>query len=198
MKNAIKLMFCVLCISSVNVIAATESGRYAIRGAGLIDCQTYLDEQKKQSSAYLMIGGWIDGYITGVNQHAADTYDATSFESTELFAELIKNHCQKNPEDRLFPVMNSIIAQRWENRVQTESPLIGIRLGDLSVQMYKATLIKIQTRLAGEGYYELPASGSFDAKTISALAEFQKTLDNFEPTGFPDQATVWALFSKQS
>jgi len=195
MKTTIACALCVLVLQAAAASAATENGRYAIRGAGLIDCQTYLDEQEKQSSAYLMMGGWIDGYITGVNQYAEDTYDATSFESTELFAELIRNHCKKHPADRLFPVMNSIVAQRWPHRVTAESPLIGVRLGDKSVQMYKETLERVQQRLADKGYYELPASGKFDQPTISALAAFQKTLENYEASGFPDQATLWALFA---
>ncbi|HET6629004.1 MAG TPA: peptidoglycan-binding domain-containing protein [Woeseiaceae bacterium] len=174
--------------------AETEAGKYAVRGAGLIDCQTFLDEQQKQSKAYLMIGGWIDGYITGVNQYANDTYDATSFESTELFAELIENHCRKNPEDRLFPVVNSIIQQRWGSRITEQTPRIGITLGEMHVGMYRETLNRIQARLAEKGFYELPATGEFDAKTITAIASFQKTLDGYKPTGFPDQATLWALF----
>lgn len=174
--------------------AETEAGKYAVRGAGLIDCQTFLDEQQKQSKSYLMIGGWIDGYITGVNQYADDTYDATSFESTELFAELIENHCRKNPDDRLFPVVNSIIQQRWGSRITEQTPRIGITLGEMHVGMYRETLNRIQERLAEKGFYELPATGEFDAKTITAIASFQETLDGYEATGFPDQATLWALF----
>jgi hypothetical protein len=176
--------------------AATESGKYAIRGAGLIDCKTYLEEQQKQSKAYLMIGGWIDGYITGINQYAGDTYDATSFESTELFAELIENHCRKHPEHRLFPVVNSIVQQRWDSRVTDESRLVGVKLGEHSVRIYEETLSRMQTRLADKGFFELPATGEFDAETITAIAAFQETLEGYEPTGFPDQATLWALFAE--
>ncbi|HEX2138442.1 MAG TPA: peptidoglycan-binding domain-containing protein [Woeseiaceae bacterium] len=176
--------------------AATDSGEYAIRGAGLIDCRTYLDEQQKQSKAYLMIGGWIDGYITGINQYSKDTYDATSFESTELFAELIKNHCEKNPDDRLFPVVNSIIHQRWASRITEKTPMVGIELGEQRVRIYRETLSRIQKRLAEKGHYELPATGEFDVGTITAIAAFQETLDGYKPTGFPDQATLWALFAE--
>lgn len=194
-----RIFICMIsCASMIPLclLAATDSGKYAIRGAGLVDCQTYLDEQQKQSKAYLMIGGWLDGYITGVNQYANDTYDATSFESTELFAELIENHCKKNPKDRLFPVVNSIINQRWESRVTKESPLVGIELGERNVRIYRETLERIQTRLAEKGYYELPATGQFDVNTIKAIAAFQETLDGYEATGFPDQATLWALLAE--
>ena len=176
--------------------AATDSGKYAIRGAGLIDCKTYLEEQQKQSKSYLMIGGWIDGYITGINQYSDDTYDATSFESTELFAELIKNHCQDHPDDRLFPVVNSIVKQRWQSRITEETPRIGITLGEQHVGMYRETLNRIQARLAEKGFYDAPATGEFDAETITAIAAFQETLEGYKATGFPDQATLWALFAE--
>jgi hypothetical protein len=175
---------------------SSDGGTYAVRGAGLIDCQTYLEERQKRSSAYLMIGGWIDGYLTGVNQYAADTYDATSFESTELFAELLRSHCEKNPADRIFPVLNAILRQRWEGRIREPSPLTGIALGEFHAQMYQETIRRVQQRLADMGLYQAEISGHFNAETISAIAEFQKTLEGFEATGFPDQATLWALFAE--
>ena len=183
-------------LAFANTVAATQDGKFAIRGAGLIDCRTYLAELEKKSPAYLMMGGWIDGYITGINQYADDTYDVTSFESTELFAELIRNHCQKNPTDRLFPVMRSIVAQRWPSRVTRQSPLVGVKLDQFDVQIYQETIRRIQKRLTDQGLYKGAVTGKFDAPTIAAVAEFQKTLDGFKVTGFPDQATLWALLSK--
>jgi len=180
--------------ASLSAYTADNGGKYAIRGAGLIDCQTFLKEQEKQSSAYLMIGGWIDGYITGASQYASETYDATSFESTELFVEIVKNHCRKNSRDRLFSVVNSIIAQRWESRIKKQTPLVGVKLGENSVQIYRETIVRMQERLAEKGFFKLPVTGQFDAETISALASFQKTLKGYKDTGFPDQATLWALF----
>lgn len=187
----------VVSLFPLTACSATDDEEYAIRGAGLIDCQAFLTEQEKQSRAYLMIGGWIDGYITGINQYAADTYDVTSFESTELFVEIIKNHCLKNPQDRLFPVINSIIAQRWPHRIKEKSPLVGVTLGEMSVPLYRESIVRIQERLSDKGFYSSPtASGTFDAETITALAKFQETLEGFEVTGFPDQATLWALLAE--
>lgn len=184
------------CLAPLGAYAADDSGKYSIRGAGLIDCKTFLQEQEKQSPAYLMMGGWIDGYITGINQHASETYDATSFESTELFVEIVKNHCQKNLQDRLFQVINSIIAQRWESRIKRQTPFVSVNLGEQSVRMYRETIVRMQKRLAEKGFFELPATGQFDVATISALASFQETLEGYKATGFPDQATLWALFSQ--
>jgi hypothetical protein len=196
MKGLEKISLLLICMTPFVGYAADKNGKHAIRGAGLIECDSFLSEQEKRSPAYLMMGGWIDGYITGVNQYAADTYDATSFESTELLVELIKNHCLKNPKDRLFPVINSILKQRSSARIKNQSRYVGIRLGEMTTQMYRETLVRIQKKLATRGFYELPASGAFDVGTINGLAAYQNTLDGYEATGFPDQATIWSLLSE--
>ena len=100
-----RVLICLFMVAGympVSARSATVDGAFAVRGAGVVDCKTFLAEREKRSRAYLMMGGWIDGYLTGVNQYAQDTYDATSFESTELFAQIIADHCKTHPNDRLF------------------------------------------------------------------------------------------------
>jgi hypothetical protein len=176
--------------------AATVDGAFAVRGAGVIDCKTFLAEREKRSRAYLMMGGWIDGYLTGINQYAPDTYDATSFESTELFAQIIADHCKTHPYDRLFEVMNSIIRQKWQNRTVERSPFVTVTVGGRSTQLYRTTVVRVQQRLAKKGFLRSQPSGDFDDATVRAIAAFQKTLAGYKPTGFPDQATLFMLFAK--
>ena len=190
-----------ICIISLSLLAplsgntADKTGKFSVRGAGLIDCATFLQEQKKKSPEYLMMGGWIDGYITGVNKHAPDTYDTTSFESTELFVEFTKNHCQRSPEDRLYAVINSIIEQRHKDRIKRQSQLVGVQLGEHGTQLYTETIVRMQEKLANKGFYKSRITGQFDSDTITALAAFQKTIKGYKATGFPDQATLWKLFT---
>lgn len=176
--------------------SATADGAFAVRGAGLIDCKIFLEDRKKRSPAYLMMGGWIDGYITGINQYAKGTYDATSFESTELFAQIIADHCQTHPNDRLFEIMNSIIRQRWKDRTVARTPFVTITVGGRSTKLYRSTVERIQRRLEKKGFLKLPPSGDFDEATVRAIAAFQKTLSGYKATGFPDQATLFMLFAK--
>lgn len=175
--------------------AATDGGAFAVRGAGIVDCKTFLTERKKRSRAYLMMGGWIDGYLTGINQSSPDTYDATSFESTELFAQIIADHCKTHPDDRLYAVMRSIVAQRWKGRMTKRSPFVNVTLGKQSTRLYRETVKRMQQRLADKGLLKAQPNGKFDAKTISAIAAFQKTLAGYKATGFPDQATLYMLFA---
>ena len=176
--------------------AATGSGEYAVRGAGVIDCKTFLAERKKKSAAYMMMGGWIDGYLTGVNQYAKNTYDATSFESTELFAQIIADHCKTHPNDRLQPIMNSIVRQRWQDRLVKESPFVTITMAGRSTRLYRTTLERVQRKLAQKGLLKSKPTGEYDKATKKAVMAYQKTLSGYEATGFPDQATLFMLFAK--
>ena len=93
--------------------AADDRGQYAVRGAGLISCGLYVQQRAAKSDVYLMVAAWIDGYVTGINQHAADTYDLLPFEGAELLMTILDKHCKTHPKDPVFGVMNSLFKQLW-------------------------------------------------------------------------------------
>lgn len=200
MRTALSpLLICVFLLAdfmSAGAGAATANGAFAVRGAGVIDCKTFLVEREKRSRAYLMMGGWIDGYLTGINQYAKDTYDATSFESTELFAQLIADRCKTRPNDRLFEIMHLMIQGHWKDRTVERSPFVTVTVGGRSSKLYRSTVERIQRRLAQKGFLKSQPTGAFDDATVGAIAAFQKTLAGYEATGFPDQATLFMLFQK--
>jgi hypothetical protein len=172
---------------------ADDNGLFSIRGAGLLTCEIYASERDQRSSAYLVIGGWIDGYITGLNQYSAGTYDITSFESTELLSAVIDTHCRDNPGDRVFSVINSIVAQIRGDKIDASSPTVPIEVGGREIRLYGATVEKLQMALREQGFFEgEAASGQWDDATRSALQGFQRSAE-LEPTGFPDQTTLWRL-----
>lgn len=174
--------------------AADENNQFSIRGAGLLTCKAFVEERAKQSPAYLMIGGWIDGYITGVNQYAPQTYDATPFETTEMLMLIIDRHCQQNPDDLLYPVANSILIRLQDQRLQTNSPFQIVRVGDYQTRLYQAVIRRIQANLSQLGHLDAPVSETWDEPTTRALAAYQSA-KSLEATGFPDQITLWRLFS---
>jgi len=174
-----------------------KNGSYAIRGAGLIDCQTYLVEKERQSQAYIMMGGWIDGYLTGINQLSDDTYDITPYQSTEIIAKIVETHCQNNSEHRLFTVVSSIAAQLHDDRISMSSELITINVDDKSARLYRETIRRMQSRLVSIGFYDDVVAGEFNAATLEAIKAYQKSI-GYEATGFPDQATLWKLFAEKS
>ncbi len=174
--------------------AGDADGHHAVRGAGVVDCAAFLAEKEANSEAYVMIGGWIDGYLTAYNQLSDATYDITSYQSTELLVTVIEGHCEGNPEHRLFTVVGSIAEQLREQRLREASPILNVRVDGKATRLYRETVARMQARLGESGYYDGPASGNYDAATLEAVQSFQTSI-GYEPTGFPDQATLWKLFA---
>lgn len=174
--------------------AAAEKPSFSVRGAGLLDCAAFTDVRAHNEEAYAMVGGWIDGYLTAVNRYESDTYDITSFESTELIVKILANHCADNPEHRLFPVLSSVVERLRDSRIRAPAAIVGVRQGAQQATLYQPTLVRVQERLIDSGYLSGGASGEFDDATRQALMAYQQSLA-YNPTGFPDQGTLWHLFS---
>lgn len=180
-----------MAISAVH--AADDDGRFSIRGAGLLNCETYVKEREARSKAYYMIGGWLDGYITGRNQFSPDTYDVTSFESTELLALILAEHCNKNPGDRLFSVVHSIFTKYEEDRVREGSPFVTVEVNERKTSLYRETMRRAQRVLKERKHYYGEIDGEFGPMMQLAIERFQREQE-MNPTGFPDQSTLWRLF----
>jgi hypothetical protein len=178
-----------------SAVAEDSSGRFAVKGAGTLPCKVFTAEREKKSNGYFLIGGWLEGYLSAHNRYVDDTFDITSFESTELLLAVIGDHCVKHPEDRLYPVVNAMVTKLAEDRLRTSSERVRVVDGPRATVLYEATLRRIQEALAARKLYEGEADGTFSETTKSALAAFQKEIQ-VEATGFPDQATLWRLLRK--
>ncbi len=188
------IAFCAALVSLLapGARADDEQGQYAVRGAALISCALFVQARATRDDAYLITASWVDGYITGSNQHAPETYDVLSFESTELLMAVLNEHCEDNPADPVFGVLTSLIDQLWPDRLTEESEKVTVALGDREARHYVALIERMQRELRDDGFYEGAVTGEFTAETVSAIERFQAAV-GFEPTGFPDQATLWRL-----
>lgn len=179
-------------LAAPGVWAADQHGLFSIRGAGLLTCGTFVAEREKASEAYMMMGGWLDGYITGVNELAESTFDITPFQSTELVSLLVYRHCRDNSEDLIFAVVNTLLARLHDQRLTSASPYTDVRVGERQVRLYDSVIRDIQSALAGKGLLAENPDGSWNAATATALSRFQATV-GLESSGFPDQTTLWYL-----
>ena len=197
--DAIRMAACVLlfivAFHALAALAADAQNRFSIRGVGLLTCEIYENERAVKSASYQIFGGWIDGYITGVNQYASNTFDILSFESSELVVELLSVHCKTHPQDLVFAVLNSMFIKLQDDRLQTPSPHIEVKIDSRSVRLYEEVLRRIQTRLKEEGHYKGEITGTFGESEQAALAAFQTSI-GLESTGFPDQVTLWKLMRR--
>lgn len=192
-KQAVVSAFCVACLLiTQGANAADQYGQFGVRGAGLISCKIYENERKARADVYLMTAAWVDGYITASNQNLSDTYDIMSFETTELLTEVLAKHCKKNPADIVFAVVKSLLEKLYDDRLQHHSKKTKVVIGDRTVSLYVETMKRIQQRLKAAGFYNGKIDADYGKGMIGAVKSYQESI-GFNPTGFPDQATLWRL-----
>lgn len=172
--------------------ASDDRGAYAVRGVGLVTCATFSQARANHGDAYVAVAAWVDGYITGINQYAANTYDVAPFESTELFMQVASQYCRDHPQNRIFPVLLDVFKRLWPDRLTHASAKSPIAGAGHTTKLYVAIIERMQRKLQSGGYYKGPVNGEFSAQTVGALKAFQESIA-FKPTGFPDQATLWRL-----
>lgn len=187
-----------LCFSLIAMIAPSlaiagdERGQFAIRGAGVLTCGIYVQARADRDDIYVATAAWLDGYVTGVNQHAANTYDALSFEGAELLMAVVDNHCRANPDDSVFGVASNLISKIWDDRLSTRSDKHVIAFGERETQLYASLVERTQHALADRGFYSGEKDGRYEGSVIDAMKAFQAS-QGMEPTGFPDQRSLWQL-----
>lgn len=181
---------------TAGVRAADSEGQYSIRGAGLINCALFVEARVAKDDSYLVIAGWVDGYVTGINEYAQGTYDVLSFENTELLMALVDQHCQDNPDDPVFGVLNSLFRSLWPDRLNAKSEKQAITVGEREGRHYIELIRRAQQKLRDGGFYSGEISGEFSPETAEAIKQYQASID-FSPTGFPDQTTLWRLMRSE-
>ena len=191
--TCIKAVTCAVLLVLGGIASAADQNKlFSIRGAGLLTCETYVQEREAGSDAYIMIGGWLDGYVTAVNELSQETFDVVPFESTELLTILIDRHCKNNPSDILFAVTNNLLAKLFDDRLRSSSPYVDIRVGPNQMRLYTHLVVRIQESLAARGLLDIEATGQWNVATERAVAKYQESV-GMDGTGFPDQATLWQL-----
>jgi len=141
-----------------------------------------------------MLGSWVDGYITGINQQTPGVYNVTSFESNELIAALVNEHCSKNPQDSMFAVVKLLIDKMAANKLTEPSNKVNVELGERNVSLYVETLKRIQEKLTALTFYKGEVNGEYNEALQQAIGRYQTSIE-LNPTGFPDQLTLWRLFT---
>jgi hypothetical protein len=174
--------------------SATADGQYGVRGAALVPCSVYTQERSAQSELYAMLSSWIDGYISGVNQQASGVFDVSSFESTELLAALLNEHCVKHPSNTLYSVVTLLVEKMAANRLADYSEKVTVQQGERKVRLYRETLRRMQNKFSAIGLYEGEQDGAYSPHLQESIRRYQTSI-NFKATGFPDQLTLWRLFT---
>lgn len=172
--------------------AASNDAQFAIKGVGLLTCEQFLERRNEPEVTYA-VAGWLDGFVTAQNQLVSSTFDHTPWQSVDLMMRIMVSHCEKNGNDRVAGVANSMIRQFSQDRLLEASNLVPVRNDTQGLLIYSKVLERVQGRLAEERLYKQEIGIGFNDATRVALSTFQRA-NNLPVTGIPDTATLWLLF----
>ncbi len=193
MRRAL-LSFLAATLMSLEARAADSGGQFAVEGIGGSTCEGFVTAKSESSDAYWMFLGWLDGYMTGINQYSPETYDITPWQSQNLLAALFAKFCAKNSGANFFAVANKMIVELRDDRLRESSTPVVAKVGERTIGVYREILRRVQVLLKEGGHYKGEVDGLFGPNTQRALESYQKQA-GLTVTGLPDQATLLKLLS---
>ncbi len=178
---------------SLPALAADGQGRFAVRNAGMMSCADFIKEKVPQTPKLGQYLGWIDGYLTAVNQYTPDTYDIIPWGNTLFLATLLENYCKKHPEERFYLAVSKLAASIAPQRLTEASELVEAQHDGNKTYIYQATLQRVQDYLKKNNYFTGNSDGRWNTETQQALSAYQKD-QQLAITGLPDQITLYFIF----
>lgn len=189
-----KLLICSsLIFSTCNSLQAADKNEvYAVKGAGVSYCSTFLESMEARDKNYFIYGGWVEGYLTALNQQLADTFDLAPWQTTELMLKMIEPVCQQNPEQQFHNVVKAMAGQFSEHKITESSNYVQLETNK-NLVFQESVIKRIKNALMEKGLYEGDDDLSWGGEVTTAIKEFQHSQD-LEETGTPDQVTLYKLF----
>ncbi len=190
-----KTLLSLALLASPALYAADQNDKFAVKGAGISPCSTFIKAMENKDHTYYMFGGWLDGYITSLNQQLPDTFDITPWQTTELLMKIIESNCQQNPNQQIHSIAKAMVVQLMEQRITVGERYLQLE-ADKNLILQEGVIRNIKQKLDDKGHYDGDLTVSWDEKEITAMKAFQRT-QQLEETGLPNQATLYKLFYGQ-
>lgn len=173
--------------------ARDKDGAFAVKGVGNETCAALLQAFKEKKPGVEAYINWLEGYLTGLNDASAQTYDVAPWQSPVILFELTARYCDQNPDARLIAAAKAIEQLIRPFRLAQRSPPVEIKVGDRSIRHYQDTLRRAQELLIKAGLLSGKADGAWGPKTQQAFEAYQER-SGLKKTGLPDQETLFKLF----
>ena len=174
--------------------AVDAEGRFAIEGGGLQTCGDFETAMRWRTRDVSAFGGWLEGYLTALNQSYADVYDLTPWQTTESLLSLLRSVCRQMPDDaRVAAGVDRMVAVLLPQALRDESPVVAVPAADgEAFAMYVAVLDRIGAGLRSRGHDVVQRTGHFGEDTREGLRAVQAAA-GLPATGLPDQRTLFVL-----
>jgi hypothetical protein len=185
---------CIAAGASADALAADANGDFAIRGAGAQSCAALVRAWDERTDDLALYAGWIEGYLTGLNQHLDDTFEIAPWQTAASLLALVRQACANaDAQTGVMAVTARLIRELAPARLKAKSPMVGVAIGDFRTALYADTVEAMRLRLRAEGFEPGPEGAPFGGLDSAALGAFQKAR-GLEETAAPDQRTLFALF----
>jgi len=193
LRTIISVILLYLVISSAQVFAE-EGSNFAVKGAGVATCERFLSAKQAKSGEYYVYGGWIEGFITAVNQSNKNLFDLTPWQTTDLLVFTISKYCEQNLNTSFYRALATILQAHIPTALREESTVVNVKNGDKAVFVYGEIVKRLQKQLSEEKLYDNEISGKYNTDMQNALLRYQEKY-GLNVTGLPDQATLVHAFS---
>ncbi len=180
-------------VSGASAAAADREGRFALDGGGAAACAQFLQAREAKAAELSLFAGWIDGYLSAVNQMRPETYDITPWQTTDLLLVLVENYCRANPKEAFGLAVNRLGAALAKDRMTTQSPMMVAGHKGAVVSVYEEIIVRVHGALVERKHLPKEAEPKFTPEMRVALEKFQQER-KIPVTGLPDQKTLFLLF----
>jgi hypothetical protein len=176
--------------------AGDAEGRYAVKGIGLVPCQTFLQSMQQQSNEAALVMTWMSGFLSAANMAIDGTYDFVSWHDDAVLANALGSICTQMPDQPVAMAANQVLRGLAQERIQSAEQMKPITVGERRTAMYPSVIRRMQQTLKDNGQ-QVTVDGDFGPGSQRALKAFQ-TANGIEATGFPDPFTLVAIFAGQT
>lgn len=107
-----------ICILILMLTSPFSFADWAIKGEGNFSCPDYVAAKRSNSAKLYSSISWVQGFISGVNYHAAleqgaDSFIGQDYPATSIVNWLV-NYCSDNPQDYLSDAAEALVLKLKE------------------------------------------------------------------------------------
>lgn len=173
--------------------AVDDNDSYAVKGAGTSFCSAFVDTVDSKDRKYLVYGGWIEGYITALNQQLEQTYDLAPWQSTELLLSFMQSSCRANPDVQFHEMAKAMTAELARVKLKQGGRYVLIKGSD-NLVLHEEIVRRAKSVLGAKGLYSGDTQKvNWDEDVRAAMKLFQESA-KLPASGLPDQASLFWLF----
>ncbi len=180
---------------SAGSFAIDKNGKFAVKGVGNASCETFREAIENNESQKYLFAGWLNGYITGQNQHWPETFDVSSWETVETLSNYIYPYCGKNQKLSYFQASTQMLNELFENRISEFVGAEEVYVNGAAVNVYKQVVIDVQEALTELGLFKGPVDGSLSEELYQALMTFNRK-NSISSESYFDQRTLHKLLRR--